>query len=88
MTVLDDLFEELGVDPSDPLLCHRCGIDPTGRLTETWCANGWCCSQWCPDCGEHWLTCGPAGCRCEAGGPNPLWIDGHAYRRRTRRRRP
>lgn len=69
-----------------PLCCDRCGRPDAHGVIDTFCANGWCITQECGGCGHVLVTFGPAGCRCELGGPNPLAIDGHAYRRRTRRR--
>ena len=63
---------------------YRYGDGP-GWL-ERVCINGYCIEWTCPGCGHHDGGYGPVECRCKQGGPNPLRIDGHAYRRRTRNR--
>lgn len=90
MTLLDDVLADLGITPErlGPLRCPRCGHPDSKGVTRESCRNGWCTTERCAACGHELLTYGPVGCRCEDGGPNPLAIDGRAYRRRTRRRRP
>lgn len=84
--------DELTVDPDFeyPLPC--CGrVVRVGSEVERSrlrpCINRCCVEVICNYCDKRTGSgFGPVGCRCELGGPNPLRIDGHEYRRRRRNR--
>jgi hypothetical protein len=86
---LDDLLAEWGIDDDTEVRDPCCGrtrrFRERANYTERLCINRCCVERYC-ECGAHTGGWGPVGCRCERGGPNPLPINGHAYRRKVRNR--
>jgi hypothetical protein len=86
---LDELLTLKGIDRDAEYPQECCGrMKKWGSwegFTERVCINGYCTELYC-ECGKLDVSWGPIGCHCEFGGPNPLCIDGHAYRRRRRNR--
>lgn len=76
MTDLRELFDHHGLTDDTVLVAPCCGRlsrlgDPPDPNRQTRLCRNRCCVQVLCPCGAQDFAYGPAGCQCEAGGPNP-----------------